>query len=70
MLVLSRKENEQIRIGDNIVVTIVKVKGNLVRIGIEAPKDVRIMRSELDEKIVEESQPAGVPADVESGSES
>lgn len=47
MLVLSRKSQEQIRIGDSIVVTVLAVKGNSVRIGIEAPKAVRIVRSEL-----------------------
>lgn len=48
MLVLTRKINEEIRIGDNITVTILKVRGQIVRVGIEAPKDVRILRSELN----------------------
>jgi len=47
MLVLSRKSQEQIRIGDNIVVTILRVKGNTVRVGIEAPRDVNVVRGEL-----------------------
>jgi carbon storage regulator CsrA len=47
MLVLSRKINEEIVIGDNIKVTILKLKGNTVRIGIEAPNDVRVLRAEL-----------------------
>jgi len=47
MLVLSRRENEQIRLGDFIVVTIVKVTGDRVRLGIEAPSDVLVLRSEL-----------------------
>ena len=47
MLVLSRKQNEEILIGDAIKLTILKVRGNTVRIGIEAPRDVRIMRGEL-----------------------
>jgi len=46
MLVLSRKEGERIRVGDNIVVTIVRA-GKEVRVGIEAPKDVKILREEL-----------------------
>jgi carbon storage regulator CsrA len=47
MLVLSRKAREQIQIGDEVVVTILQVKGQSVRIGIEAPKSVRVLRSEL-----------------------
>jgi len=47
MLVLSRKEGESLIIGDNITLVISKVVGNRVTIGIEAPKDVKVMRSEL-----------------------
>lgn len=47
MLVLSRKTRQQIQIGDNVVVTILLVKGNTVRVGIEAPRNVRVVRSEL-----------------------
>ncbi len=48
MLVLSRKQNERIRVGDSVVVTIVRVSGDKVRIGIEAPPDVRVLRDELE----------------------
>lgn len=47
MLVLSRKEGEQLLIGDNIVLTINRISGNRVAIGIDAPRDVRIVRGEL-----------------------
>ncbi|QEF99172.1 Carbon storage regulator [Stieleria maiorica] len=47
MLVLSRKENERIQIGDEIVLTITAIKGNRVSVGIEAPYDVAIRRGEL-----------------------
>ena len=47
MLVLTRKSHDSIRIGDNIKVTILRIKGNTVRIGVEAPEDVRIVRGEL-----------------------
>lgn len=47
MLVLSRKQNQEIIIGDDIKITVLKVRGNLVRIGIEAPKEVRVVRGEL-----------------------
>lgn len=47
MLVLTRKQNEQITIGDDIKITLVRIRGNSVRIGIEAPRDVRVVRGEL-----------------------
>ena len=50
MLVLTRKLQEQIRVGDDITLTVLRVKGNSVRIGIEAPKDVRVVRGELPPK--------------------
>jgi carbon storage regulator len=49
MLVLSRKESQQIRLGDSIILTIVRLTGDRVRLGIEAPDDVVILREELDE---------------------
>jgi carbon storage regulator CsrA len=51
MLVLSRKINERILIGDSIVLTIVQVQGSTVRIGIEAPPEVAIVREELLRKL-------------------
>jgi carbon storage regulator len=50
MLVLSRKPGESIHIGNNIVLTVVAIRSNQVRIGIQAPEDVRILRQELAEK--------------------
>lgn len=47
MLVLTRKHQEKIRIGDNITITILKTKGKAVRVGIEAPSDVSVVRGEL-----------------------
>jgi carbon storage regulator len=47
MLVLSRKLGEKIIIGDNIVVTVVKIDRNQIRLGIEAPKDVAVYREEI-----------------------
>jgi len=50
MLVLTRKTQETIRIGDNITITVLQVKGRgAIRIGIEAPKDVRVLRGEVIE---------------------
>jgi carbon storage regulator CsrA len=48
MLVLTRKIDEQIVIGNDIKITLIRVRGNTVRLGIEAPRDVRIVRSELE----------------------
>ncbi len=44
MLVLTRKPQEKIRIGDNITITVIKTKGQGVRLGIEAPKDISVLR--------------------------
>ena len=50
MLVLSRRESERIKLGDSIVVTVVRFSGDRVRLGIEAPADVRVLRCELEPK--------------------
>lgn len=47
MLVLSRKTGEKIRIGENVTLTIVRIGPNNVRVGIEAPRDLNIVREEL-----------------------
>jgi carbon storage regulator len=48
MLVLSRREGERIKLGDDMVITIVRVSGDKVRLGIEAPSGVLILRDELE----------------------
>jgi len=48
MLVLSRRERERIKLGDSIVVTVVRVAGDKVRLGIEAPPGLLILREELE----------------------
>jgi carbon storage regulator CsrA len=50
MLVLTRKLQQQIKIGDQIIVTILRVKGNTVRVGITAPREVRVVRGELPQE--------------------
>jgi len=51
MLVLSRKKNESIIINDNITITVIEIRGDKVRLGIEAPKDVTVHRREVYEAI-------------------
>ncbi|HZG15368.1 MAG TPA: carbon storage regulator CsrA [Candidatus Bathyarchaeia archaeon] len=58
MLVLSRKKNESIMIGDQIEIKIVSVEGDTVRIGIDAPRSVQVHRKEVYELIKEENQMA------------
>lgn len=48
MLILSRRESESVHLGDDIVLTIVRVSGEKVRIGIQAPPHVKVLRNELD----------------------
>lgn len=55
MLVLTRKKGQSIIIGDNIIVSIEEVNGDSVRLGIEAPKDITIYRSEVLEAIRREN---------------
>ncbi len=50
MLVLSRKLNERIVVGGSVVVTVVRISGDKVRLGIEAPDDVRVIRDEIAEQ--------------------
>lgn len=48
MLVLTRKANEKIRLGDDITITVVKISNGSIRLGIDAPRNVRILRSEIE----------------------
>ena len=48
MLILSRRESERVHLGDEIVLTIVRVNGDKVRIGVEAPSHIKILRTELE----------------------
>ena len=57
MLVLSRKIGERIWIGDDISVTVVRITGGGVRLGIEAPPELPVVREELKNKILEMEQP-------------
>jgi carbon storage regulator len=65
MLVLTRKSHEQIQIGDNITITILRVKGGAIRVGIDAPKNLNVLRKELVGKPAKSAATAGVSDEVE-----
>lgn len=58
MLILSRRPGESLTLGDDIVVTVVGVSGNQVRLGITAPKAVRVLREEIYQAVQGENQAA------------
>jgi carbon storage regulator CsrA len=64
MLVLTRKVKQQIQIGENIVVTILQVRGQTVRVGIEAPHSVRVVRAEIAALPAKTEQPAAEKASM------
>jgi carbon storage regulator len=64
MLVLSRKRNEQIVIGDGIVVTVVDIRGDKVRLGVEAPSEVPVHRREVYAAITEMRRQSEPPAEA------
>jgi len=67
MLVLTRKRDESIMIGDEIRVTVVEVRGDQVKIGIDAPRSIPVHREEVYKEILEENRRAALsgPIDVE-----
>lgn len=55
MLIITRKAGERITIGDDIVVTVIEVKGSVVKLGVEAPRSVNVHRQEIYDKIREQN---------------
>ena len=64
-MVLTRKPRQQIMIGDDVVVHVVEVQGDNVRIAIEAPREVKIYRGEIDHAIQDETKRAATPANID-----
>ncbi len=58
MLILSRKLNEKIMIGDDISISIIEIRGDQVKIGVDAPKSVKVFRREVFDAIMEENRAA------------
>lgn len=65
MLILARKVNERIVIGDSIEVSVVDIKGDQVKIGVQAPRSVKVYRHEVYEAIQEENRAAAASTNVE-----
>jgi carbon storage regulator len=57
MLVLSRKKSEAIRISDDITITVVEIRGDKVRLGVECPREISVHREEVYQAIVSNSNP-------------
>jgi carbon storage regulator len=58
MLILSRKTNEKIMIGDDISITVIDIRGDQVRVGVDAPKQVKVYRQEVFDLVKAENQAA------------
>lgn len=63
MLVLSRRVGERIAIGDDVTLTVLEVRGDVVRIGIDAPRSVAVHRAELLVELAETNRAAASPTD-------
>jgi carbon storage regulator len=65
MLILSRRLNEKIVIGDDVIISVVEVRGDQVKLGIEAPRSVKVFRQEVFNAIQEENKRAAAASGLE-----
>ena len=65
MLILSRRLNEKIVIGDDIIVSVVEVRGDQVKLGIDAPRNVKVFRQEVFDAIQEENKKAAAASGMQ-----
>lgn len=70
MLILTRRVGETVMIGEDVSVTVLRVKGNQVRLGVNAPKNVSVQREEIFERMKLESGDEGARAEGRSGGDS
>jgi carbon storage regulator len=65
MLVLTRRPGESVMIGDDVVITVLEVRGDVIRLGIQAPRDVQVHREEVYKELQAANQEAASPTDDE-----
>ena len=64
MLVLTRKAGESIVIGNEVVITVLEVRGGQIRLGVDAPRNLAVHRAEIYQQVMEENQAASIDASV------
>ncbi|GAA2872162.1 hypothetical protein Acy02nite_43840 [Actinoplanes cyaneus] len=64
MLVLTRRAGESVMIGDDVVITVLEARGDVIRLGIQAPRDVQVHREEVYRELQESNRAAASPTDA------
>ncbi|BCY15137.1 carbon storage regulator CsrA [Actinoplanes sp. L3-i22] len=65
MLVLTRRAGESVMIGDDVVITVLEARGDVIRLGIQAPRDVQVHREEVYRELQDANRAAASPSDAE-----
>ena len=63
MLVLTRRSGESVMVGDNVVITVLEVRGDVIRLGIRAPRDIQVHREEIYRELQAANREAASPTD-------